>query len=128
MLSNYYRKAIVIHINNNYCRKKTYISIYKELAIKYNVSEKTIKGIHYRSIDYDKQQKYHKEMDKLIAIKVKKNPFNLEKCFRELSIEHDEKFKYFKNRYYRHVKFNEKLFYIENNGVRLYNVKNLITK
>ena len=118
MLSAYLRKTIVTHINNNYSRNKTYIELYK-------VSVDCIKGIYYRSTENIKLQSYHSKMDKIITIKVKSNPFNLEKCFRELSCEHNETFRYFKNRYYRHVKFNEKLFYIENNGIKLYNVKQI---
>ena len=125
MLSPYLRKTIVMHINNNYSRNKTYVELYRELATKYNVSADYIKGIYYRSTENTKLKSYHAKMDKIIAIKIKSNPFNLEKCFRELSCEHNETFKYFKNRYYRHVKFNEKLFYIENNGIKLYNVKQI---
>lgn len=125
MLSRYLRKAILLHINNNYSRDKTYTKIYEELAIKYNVTVGSIKGIHYRSNEALALKDYHIRMDKIIAIKVKSNPFNLEKCFRELSCEHNEAFEYFKNRYYRHVKFNEKLFYIENGGIKIYNVKQI---
>lgn len=64
-------------------------------------------------------------MDNIIALKVKSNPHNLEACFRELSKKYKLPFDYFKKRYYRHVKFKEKMFYIENKGIKLYNVKQI---
>lgn len=120
---------IIKYINVNYIRNKTtYLQLYKELSLIYNIPTSTIKLIHYNSNQYIKQQKYHLKMDKIIAKKVKSNPHNLEQCFRELSSKYNETFKYFKNRYYRYVKFKYKLFYIEGNNIKLYNIKQIPKK
>lgn len=124
-LSKYKEKVILTHIINNQGLKITYVSLYRELATKYNVDENFIRRIHIKSKQHIKKQKFHLKMDAIISLKVKSNPYNLEACFRELSKTYKLPFKYFKNRYYRHIKLKEKIFYIENNGIKLYNVKQI---
>lgn len=123
-ISLHIKKQILKHIEN-YDLSKEFKALYDKLSLKYKIDSKTIKQIHITHRSDIKKQKYHLKMDEIIAEKIKSNPHNLFRCFRELSEEYKEPFKYFQNRYYRHVKNKYKLFYIEYGDLKLFNTKQI---